>query len=75
MPSPMIKSFATKTGKSESELEKLWDDAKLKAKEQGKSENYAYITAIFKSMAGVEESVSDFMNSKLSISEFLESKV
>jgi hypothetical protein len=30
--------------------EKLWDDAKAQAGQEGKSENYGYITAIFKSM-------------------------
>lgn len=55
MPANIIKSYADKTGKSEAELEKIWDDAKKAAEEQGQGDNYAYITSIFKNMAGVKE--------------------
>lgn len=55
MPSPYIKTVAKQTGKSEAELEKLWDKAKASAAEQGHKEDYDYITGIFKKMAGVNE--------------------
>lgn len=55
MPNSVIKSYADKTGKSVAELENLWDKAKEAAKEQGRTDDYAYITGIFKNMAGVKE--------------------
>lgn len=66
MPSNVVKSFAEKTGKSEEEVEKLWDKAKDIAKKEGEEENYAYITGVLKKMLGLNESPSfrDFLKSE-----------
>jgi hypothetical protein len=44
VPSTYVKKF--------SEGEKYWNKAKQKADEEGKGDNYAYITSIFKKMVG-----------------------
>lgn len=51
MPVPYIKRLASEGKGSIDSLEKKWDEAKSKAKEEGKGDNYAYITEIFKNMA------------------------
>lgn len=61
MPAPSIMSFAKQTGKSEKEIERLWDKAKRLAKEEGHKESdgddfYAYVTGILKKMLGIEGS-------------------
>lgn len=50
MPTAYIKKVSKETGKSVASLEKKWDAAIAKAKEEGHAENYAYITGIFKNM-------------------------
>lgn len=61
MPAPSIKAFAKKYGKSEAEIEKLWDKAKKVAKEQypdrkeGTEEFYKVVMGILKKMMGVKE--------------------
>lgn len=50
MPTAYIKKTAKKTGKSVKQVESLWNEAKASAAEQGKADNYAYITGIFKKM-------------------------
>lgn len=52
MPNAYIEKMADKKGKSVAELEKLWDKAKTLAADQGHSEEYDYITGIFKKMIG-----------------------
>jgi hypothetical protein len=58
MPNNIVKSFADKTNKSVDEIEKLWDKAKIQAKEQGKKESddtfYPYVTGILKKMLKLE---------------------
>jgi len=56
-----VKSFADKTGKSEAEVEKLWDKAKKIAKESGREEDYAYITGILKKMLGLNETFKEYI--------------
>ena len=56
MPANIVKSFANKTGKSETEVETLWNKAKEQAKEQGHSEEYDYIVGILKRMLKLNES-------------------
>lgn len=56
MPASMIPSFAKKTGKSETEVERLWHKAKGLAAEQGHSEEYDYIVGILKRMLKINES-------------------
>lgn len=58
MPTPYIKSVSDKTGKSVKELEKLWDKAKeiaLKDRKESDKDFYAYVTGIFKKMAGITQ--------------------
>ena len=69
MPSNVVQSFATKTGKSVSEVEKLWDKAKKSAADQGRAEDYAYITGILKNMLGLGEKTE-----RVTLKQFLESK-
>jgi len=63
MPSNIVKSFADKTGKSEAEVEKLWDKAKgITTKQypdvkESDDNFYALTTGILKRMLRVEESL------------------
>lgn len=56
MPTPYLEKVAKDTGKSVSEVEDLWSQAKAQAAKEGHTKDYAYITAIFKKMAGVTSS-------------------
>jgi hypothetical protein len=55
MPANIVKSFADKTGKSEAEVEKLWNKAKEIAADNGHKEDYEYITGILKKMLSINE--------------------
>ena len=55
MPSNIIKSFAEKSGKSETEVEKLWDETKKQAEENGHKEDYEYIVGILKKKLNLNE--------------------
>jgi hypothetical protein len=50
MPTPYIKKMAKKHHVSVGKSEKYWDRAKASAEKQGKGDNYALITAIYKKM-------------------------
>lgn len=65
MPASIVTSFAQKTGKSEKEVEKLWDTAKEQAAEQGKKEDFQYITGILKKMLKIKESKAEQLINKL----------
>ena len=69
MPANIIKSYAKKTGKSEAELEKYWNESKEAAKDQkgkGKGEDayYGTVMTIFKAKlkkhAGLSEGCMKF---------------
>ena len=53
MPTAYIKKLAREGKGSVESLEKKWDEAKSKAKEEGKAEDYALITHIFQSSLGI----------------------
>lgn len=58
MPNPIIKSFAKKSGKSEAEVEKIWDASKAEAYSKFKSENgsfWAYVNATVQHKLGLKE--------------------
>jgi hypothetical protein len=55
MPQSYIKSLVKQGKGTTKSLEKKWDAAKKKAKDQDKGDNYGYITAIFKKMSNVDE--------------------
>jgi len=56
MPIPMLQSMSAKSGKSLEEVEKMWQEAKSKAKDKADTEEYyAYTTGILKSMLGLKE--------------------
>ena len=58
MPANIIKSFADKSGKTEAEVEKLWDKAVKMAKEDPKvDDDYAYAVGILKKMLSIKENV------------------
>lgn len=65
MPAPIIKSFAEKSGKTEKEVEELWDKAKEIAKESNRDEDYAYIVGILKKMLRINETFRDYLETKL----------
>lgn len=50
MPTGYVKKLALKHGVSSSTAEKHWSAAKAAAKKEGHSEDYAYVTSIFKNM-------------------------
>lgn len=53
MPTNYIKSLHEKTGRSIESLEKDWDKAKGIAEGEGRKDDYAYTTGIFKRLADV----------------------
>jgi len=61
MPAPAISSFAKQSGKSEAEIEKLWDKAKATASKEypdvakDSDKYYAIVTGILKNMLGLKE--------------------
>lgn len=57
MPNNIVKSFAQKTGKSEAEVEKLWDQAKAEAEKADVDDVYAYTVGILKKMLSIKENV------------------
>jgi hypothetical protein len=57
MPKNIIKSFSEKTGKSEQEVEKLWN----KSSERCGDNDYQCIVGILKRMLGLNESFRDFL--------------
>lgn len=52
MPTAYIKKLAKEGHGSVESLEKKWNTAKEKAKEEGKGDNFALITTIFQNMIG-----------------------
>lgn len=52
MPNAYVQKLAKKGKHSEDELERRWSKAKKLAADKGESDNYAYITGIFKRMVG-----------------------
>lgn len=61
MPTNYIKKLSKEGKGTVPELEKDWDRAEKLADKQGKGDNYAYRTAIFKSLSGVESSADDML--------------
>lgn len=58
MPINVIKSFADKSGKSEQEVEKLWNEIKQSAEDSGHKEDWAYITGSLKKALQLESDSS-----------------
>lgn len=64
MPSNVLKGFAKKSGKSMSDLERYWDEAKKSVKENypdvavGSDRYYKIVVGIVKKRAGLSESLS-----------------
>ncbi len=61
MPTSYIKSSSKKVGKSTKTGEKMWNKAKAIAKEQGKEDNFAIITTIYKKMLK-ESTLFDYLD-------------
>jgi len=57
MPTNIIKSFASRSGKSVEEVETLWKKAKEVASKEGHTNDYPYIVGILKRMTGINESI------------------
>lgn len=63
MPSPLIKSFAKKSGKSEEEVEKIWNDTQKEVKEKFKNESpafWAYVNTTVQKRLGLKETKLSF---------------
>lgn len=63
MPSPVVKSFAEKSGKSIQTVEKYWDEAKMSAREKFKRKDshfWAYVSAIVQKRLGIAENKQSF---------------
>jgi hypothetical protein len=61
MPAAVIASIAKKSGKSKSDIEKIWDEEKKHAKKKFKTEDehyWAYVTAVTKRRSGLKESLT-----------------
>ena len=75
MPIPALKSLADKSGKSLSDLERYYNDAKKQLGKEPSDSDYAYIIGIVKKRAGIKEiemKVKDFIESKLNAKDFIE---
>lgn len=61
MPNNVVKSFADKSGKSEAEVEKLWNQAIGMAKSKGLKDEamFAMATASLKTMLKIKESIDE----------------
>jgi len=60
MPAAIIKSFAKKSGKSEAEVEKIWDETKEDVKNQFKYKTaayWAYVNSIVQKKLKIDEEV------------------
>lgn len=60
MPIPFIQKLVKQGKGTEAELEALWVKAKKAAADEGRSGDFAYITGIFKKMAGIKEHFKSF---------------
>ena len=54
MPAAVVKVLAKKAGTSKDRAERLWKKAKKAAEEQGRKDDYQYVTGIFKKMLKLE---------------------
>jgi hypothetical protein len=61
MPLPYVKKTAKKHHVSVAKAEDKWKKAKAVAAKQGKSDNYALITGIYKKMIGENLSFTEFL--------------
>ena len=64
MPTPQLKSFAEKSGKSIGKLERYWDEAKVSAKEKFGSKKkkdgyWPYVVGIVQRRAGLRKTVKE----------------
>jgi len=65
MPTPVIKKYAERSGKSVKEVDEYWNEAKEQAAKKFKSESsefWAYVSGIVKRRCGLKESLKDFIN-------------
>lgn len=56
MPTPLLKKYAEETGKTLSEIEKIWDEAKAEAAEKFKNKGpsyWAYVNATTRHKLGL----------------------
>lgn len=68
MPATVIKSFAKKSGKTEKEVDKIWNDTKEEVKQKFKNESpafWAYVNTTVQRKLGIAEDV------KLTFKEFI----
>lgn len=61
MPISYVKKLAKKHNISIDRAEQMWENAKQQAKKQNKEDNFAYITAIFKTMMTETLTLTDYL--------------
>lgn len=72
MPSPIVKSFAKKTGKSTAQVERLWQQASDLARKMGRGEDFEYTVDTLKNMLGLDEAtVQDIKSISFLESDFM----
>ena len=83
MPSPQLKSFADKSGKSMKDLERYWDEAKIESKKKWGSKKHKsfwpYVVGIVERRAGlrkIRESITlkDFLDLESVVSKLAQSE-
>lgn len=58
MPTPVIKSFAKRSGKTVQDVEAIWNRVKASTTGTEHEEDYEYITGAVKNSLGLDETVS-----------------
>jgi hypothetical protein len=54
MPTTQLKALAKESDESLPDVEKLWDEAKAAAEEEGHEKDYPYIMGILRKMLGIK---------------------
>lgn len=73
MPTAYIKKLAREGKGSVATLEKRWDEAKAKAADEGRADDYSYITGIFKNMVNASALKADLIIARLTEHQVLSS--
>lgn len=64
MPNSLIKSYSERSGKSVSEIEKMWDEAKVAAHKKFKNEDsrfWAYVNTVVRKQLGLKSKLKEHL--------------